>query len=44
MKAVGEMAPVFSAPSSLGEVFQLQEALGQGSVVLYFYLRDFTPG
>lgn len=45
--SVGAPAPDFSTPASLGgEVFtfQLNEALKQGPVVLYFYPAAFTQG
>lgn len=43
----GETAPLFSAPASLaGEhfSFSLEEALGEGPVVVYFYPSAFTHG
>ncbi len=44
---VGDKAPDFSAPASLGGKdfrFSLAEALKQGPVVLYFYPAAFTSG
>ena len=38
---VGEPAPRFSLPSSLGEPIDLSACLGQGPVVLAWYLFDF---
>jgi len=38
------MAPDFELPSSDGTRFVLHEALSAGSIVLYFYPRDFTMG
>lgn len=43
----GQTAPVFKAPAALaGEVFgfDLQAALDQGPVVVYFYPKAFTSG
>jgi thioredoxin-dependent peroxiredoxin len=45
--APGEKAPLFKAPAALaGEVFEfdLQAALKQGPVVVYFYPKAFTSG
>ena len=44
MKRVGELAPDFTAPSSNDEDVTLSQVAAQGPVVLYFYMRDFTPG
>jgi peroxiredoxin len=44
---VGEKAPDFSAPASIGGKefnFSLAAALKKGPVVLYFYPAAFTPG
>jgi len=41
---VGQTAPDFSATASDGSVFQLQKAVGQGPIVLYFYPKNDTPG
>src|ERR1041385_6216880 len=40
---VGEKAPDFSLPSSLGETISLKALRGK-RVVLYFYPKDDTPG
>lgn len=40
---VGDVAPDFIAPSTLGE-FILGQAVQRGPVVLAFYPADFTPG
>src|ERR1041385_6100293 len=40
---VGEKAPDFSLPSSLGETISLESLRGK-RVVLYFYPKDDTPG
>ncbi len=39
---IGDTAPDFVAPSTLGEV-RLTDALQNGPVVLAFYYADFTP-
>lgn len=44
---VGDLAPDFSAPASLGGkefTFRLAEALKSGPVVVYFYPAAFTQG
>lgn len=44
---VGDLAPDFSAPASLGGkefTFRLSEALKNGPVVVYFYPAAFTQG
>jgi peroxiredoxin Q/BCP len=44
---VGEMAPDFSAPATLGGkqfTFHLADALKKGPVVVYFYPAAFTKG
>lgn len=45
--AVGDAAPDFSAPATLGGqefTFSLKDALQKGPVVLYFYPAAFTKG
>lgn len=37
---VGDRAPLFSLPIQSGTVVSLEEFLGKGAVVLYFYPRD----
>jgi peroxiredoxin len=39
--AVGQSAPAFSLPSSLGKRVALADALGAGPVVLVWYVFDF---
>jgi peroxiredoxin len=39
--AVGQRAPTFSLPSSLGQRVALDDALGRGPVVLVWYVFDF---
>lgn len=39
---VGEKAPSFEAPSTLGTI-RLADYLGKKDVLLAFYLADFTP-
>jgi peroxiredoxin Q/BCP len=41
---VGDRAPDFELPSQSGETVKLSELLRSGSVVLYFYPKDNTPG
>jgi len=41
---VGDLAPDFSLQSQTGQVVSLHEILERDTVVLYFYLRDATPG
>jgi len=41
---VGDKAPDFTLPSQSGEQVRLQDRLGQGVVVLYFYPTDETSG
>ena len=41
---VGDTAPDFSLPSQKGGVVNLRDLLGTCEVVLYFYLKDNTPG
>ena len=41
---VGERAPSFELPDQDGNVFKLDDALGKGAVVIFFYPKDDTPG
>lgn len=41
---VGDLAPDFELPSQTGELIRLTDLLQRGPVVLYFYVRDATPG
>ncbi|HEU5262319.1 MAG TPA: peroxiredoxin [Gemmatimonadales bacterium] len=41
---IGEIAPDFSLPDQAGKPMRLRELLGRGTVVLYFYPKDQTPG
>ena len=41
---MGDVAPDFSLPSQKGESVHLQDLLGAGGVVVYFYPKDNTPG
>jgi thioredoxin-dependent peroxiredoxin len=41
---VGDKAPDFTLPSQSGEPVRLQDRLGEGAVVLYFYPKDDTRG
>jgi thioredoxin-dependent peroxiredoxin len=40
----GDQAPEFSLPKQDGTSIQLKELLQKGTVVLYFYPKDDTPG
>src|SRR2546426_10492294 len=44
MTNVGDPAPDFSLMSQEGEVIRLSDLLRRGSVVVYFYPKDRTPG
>ncbi|HUI00918.1 MAG TPA: peroxiredoxin [Nitrososphaerales archaeon] len=41
---VGDAAPDFALRSQDGEIVRLSDLLARGSVVVYFYPRDRTPG
>jgi peroxiredoxin Q/BCP len=41
---VGDTAPEFALRSQDGEVVKLSELLSRGTVVMYFYPKDKTPG
>jgi peroxiredoxin Q/BCP len=41
---VGDRAPDFALKSQDGEVVRLADLLSRGSVVVYFYPKDNTPG
>jgi len=43
MLAVGDMAPLFVAPGTEGDM-DLAAALARGPLVLYFFPKAFTPG
>lgn len=40
----GRKAPPFELPDGSGKIVSLKELLGRGNLVLYFYLKDMTPG
>ncbi|MGH7548525.1 MAG: peroxiredoxin [Gemmatimonadales bacterium] len=42
--SVGDVAPDFTLPDQSGKLVRLRDLLGRGSVVLYFYPKDQTPG
>src|ERR1700728_2078991 len=44
MIKAGERAPEFTLPDETGKDRSLTELLSAGSIVLYFYPADFTPG
>lgn len=41
--AVGDKAPLFSAPTQDGRTVSLADLVEKGPVVLFFYPSDFTP-
>jgi peroxiredoxin len=44
MVGAGDRAPDFEAETGDGARVSLAELRARGPVVLYFYLKDFTPG
>jgi peroxiredoxin Q/BCP len=44
MLATGSTAPDFKLPDEDGRERSLDELLGRGTLILYFYPADFTPG
>jgi len=44
MLQIGDRAPEFTLPDHTGTDRSLSELLGIGTLVLYFYPADFTPG
>ena len=40
----GQPAPDFTLPSTTGEPVSLSQFRGNKNVVLFFYVRDDTPG
>ena len=44
MLSIGERAPTFDLPDATMEMVSLEEFIGRKNVVLYFYLKDGTPG
>src|SRR5438093_87508 len=44
MPKIGDQAPDFAAPASDGSTVKLNEQLGKGFIVLYFFPKDDTPG
>lgn len=44
MLAIGERAPEFTLQNQDGRSVSLSTLLRQGSLILYFYPADFTPG
>jgi thioredoxin-dependent peroxiredoxin len=44
MLKIGDRAPEFTLPDHTGKDRSLSELLGIGTLVLYFYPADFTPG
>ena len=44
MLAIGSRAPEFTLPDQDGQSVSLSNLLRRGSLILYFYPADFTPG
>ena len=44
MLKVGDRAPDFTVNLDDGGTLRLSDRLAEKHVVLYFYLKDFTPG
>lgn len=44
MLEVGEIAPDFELKSQNGDPVRLYDLLEREAVILYFYIRDLTPG
>lgn len=44
MLQAGDRAPDFTLPDQDGRPVRLADLLAQGSVIVYFYPADFTPG
>jgi peroxiredoxin Q/BCP len=44
MLTIGSKAPDFTLRSQTGEEVRLYDLLARRHVVLYFYIRDATPG
>jgi len=42
--SVGDRIPSFELPSPAGDLVRIDELLGNGPLVIYFYPRDRTPG
>jgi peroxiredoxin len=40
----GDRAPSFEGATAEGGRLSLEELLSRGPVVLFFYVKDFTPG
>ena len=40
----GDRAPAFELPDQEGRLVRLTELLAEGSLLVYFYPADFTPG
>ena len=41
---VGDLAPNFELKSHTGEMIELSSYLGKKKVILFFYVKDNTPG
>jgi len=42
--SVGDRIPSFTLPSQDGNLVRIEDLLGKGPVVIYFYPKDDTPG
>jgi peroxiredoxin len=42
--AVGRPVPDLSLPSTIGDRFHLRSRVGRGPLVLFFYIRNASPG
>lgn len=41
---IGEQAPIFELYDQDGKLFKLQDQMGKGWTIIYFYPKSFTPG
>src|SRR5713101_3041117 len=44
MIQVGSRAPSFQLPDSSGRIVSSDDFIGKNNLVVYFYVKDFTPG
>jgi peroxiredoxin Q/BCP len=44
MPKVGDAAPDFTVAASDGKIVHLKDYVGRGTIILYFYPKDDTPG
>jgi peroxiredoxin len=43
-EAIGRPLPDLTLPSTIGERFALRSRVGRGPLVLFFYIRNASPG